>query len=90
MPNGNGKKPNPQLERFSAQVKQAGGCAAVFELNNYSGLVGFSYEGTIYRVKIKRALSPVSMEQRMLSACDAAVAVLQTMAQGAEWTFQKE
>lgn len=87
MPNG---KHNAQHDRFTAQVKQAGGCEAVCEWNNHSGMVGFMHDGTIYRVRIKRALSAVSMEQRMLAACDAAVAVLQTMATGAEWTFKKE
>ena len=89
MANGNGKH-KTQIERFDAQVKDAHGCGAICEWNNHSGIVGFMYEGTIYRVKIKRALSPVSMEQRMLNACDAAVAVLKTIADGAEWTFKKE
>ena len=90
MPNGNGKKSNAQEERFKAQVEQHGGCAPICEWNNHSGMVGFTYQGVIYRVKMLRAASPVSMEQRMLHACDAAVAVLQTLETGAEWTFQRE
>lgn len=83
-------KHNAQKERFEAQIRQYGGTEPLCEWNNHSGMVGFMFDGVIYRVKLKRASSSVSMEQRMLHACMTAVCVLQTLANGAEWTFERE
>lgn len=87
MPNG---KHKAQIDRFKAQVLQHGGSEPICEWNMQSGMVGFCHDGRIYRVTLRRAASEVSMEQRMWHACMTAVAVLQTLETGAEWTFRKE
>jgi hypothetical protein len=78
-----------RCELFKARIKSHGGEDPIVEWSLKSGLLGFTYNGDLYRATIPGADSEVQMTERMMYSCTAMLAFIQTLQFGATWQIKR-